>query len=1109
MRDDKRVNEGFRAALERLLADERRTSLRGALTVVLCAALAAFSMLIMAGAALRGWRFFPLFSFVFFWAAVAAATAAASFKQFVPARTERRLANRLDHRFGGGNLIAAALEFSNEGERTRAYSPYLLGATVSRAAARLGGIDSRALFAEAGRPGWLAAGILAGALVAAQISLLGGDAGSIVGYLADPDRSFRSAHAYNLVVVSGDRFVLPGEDVSLEALNFGGSRGAASLFVSAVPGVWKKIDVKGETALEGGMALTVYRHAVKDVREDFAYAFSAGGARTGDYRVRVIHRPVVNRLRAVVKPPAYTRASPDTIEPLAGKIAALGGARVELEGETSAPVREGWIRFLSGRRVPLEPGGAGVRGAFTVAADDTFVVEVVDSLGFANDHAVKYAVAMLEDRAPGVEILAPEDGAQLPRTLEAEIFYRAADDYGLARAELHYMRDGKDEAFREVPLVLPAARPLVEIDGRVPWSLADENVFPGDKILYYLQVTDNNTATGPASARTETRRLLVPSISEIYARISEDGERRREDLEGLLDKGREIRARIKNLSDELKAEGDLDWSRRRESGEILEKQRELGDTMREIAGQIDRSLETMEKNRAASQEVGEKVEEIRKLLERIENEDLRRAIENLQNLMSEMSSKDLVPAMEEIEMDADKLLENMDRTIELLKRVIAEEKMDELVRRMDEMLEEQTALRDSTPRGDTDELSKRQSELGKEAENYEDRLSKFAEEQESDSSLAAELEKALEEMERSKLNEQMDRAADELSGGERDDAQRTQQSAIDEMLNLYTRMSSCQMSMGLAMDREVSEMLARSTRELVETSKLQEKIIPKVAGAGRAAPEDLVREELVVKTAVDKIARSLSETARRTMVLSPAVFASLGAAQREINAALSAMEEERMADAAEASARSYRRLNLAAVELLRANVSSGGSSSGARQRMQQLMQRQMSLQQELQRLLERGRAGQWSTEERAHMARLAGEQRKMKELVEQIGAESQGTNELMGKLDDIAGAMEQIAKDLEEGRLDRDIIDRQERIFTRLLDSQRSMRERDYKKERTSTTAGAVAPLAPGTREGRSDDREVLLRTIRRAMQEKGPAEYEDLLRLYFRALSEKAREGQ
>ena len=128
----------------------------------------------------------------------------------------------------------------------------------------------------------------------------------------------------------------------------------------------------------------------------------------------------------------------------------------------------------------------------------------------------------------------------------------------------------------------------------------------------------------------------MPSISEIYARIREEESRRSEDLAGVLDKGRDIRERLKKLSDELKAEGNLDWSRRRESGEILEKQKEIQSKMREITGEIDKSLETIEKNRAASQEVGRKLEEIKKLLTQIENEDLRAAIEKLQKLMGDV-----------------------------------------------------------------------------------------------------------------------------------------------------------------------------------------------------------------------------------------------------------------------------------------------------------------------------------------------------------------------------------------------------------------------------------------------------------------------------------------
>jgi hypothetical protein len=76
-----------------------------------------------------------------------------------------------------------------------------------------------------------------------------------------------------------------------------------------------------------------------------------------------------------------------------------------------------------------------------------------------------------------------------------------------------------------------------------------------------------------------------------------------------------------------------------------------------------------------------------------------------------------------------------------------------------------------------------------------------------------------------------------------------------------------------------------------------------------------------------------------------------------------------------------------------------------------------------------------------------------------------------------------------------------------MLESQRSLRERDYKKERKSTTAGDVKALPPDAWRKEIGNEDVLLKMIQRAMQEKGPAEYEELIRLYFRALSEKARE--
>jgi hypothetical protein len=98
--------------------------------------------------------------------------------------------------------------------------------------------------------------------------------------------------------------------------------------------------------------------------------------------------------------------------------------------------------------------------------------------------------------------------------------------------------------------------------------------------------------------------------------------------------------------------------------------------------------------------------------------------------------------------------------------------------------------------------------------------------------------------------------------------------------------------------------------------------------------------------------------------------------------------------------------------------------------------------------------------------------------------------------------MEAVTRSLEDGALDENVVNREQRILSRLLDAQRSINTRDYEKERRSVTAEDVfsksldvhakKPLTQSLRE-----------EIRRAMQLKAPGEFEDLIKLYFRALAE------
>ena len=106
--------------------------------------------------------------------------------------------------------------------------------------------------------------------------------------------------------------------------------------------------------------------------------------------------------------------------------------------------------------------------------------------------------------------------------------------------------------------------------------------------------------------------------------------------------------------------------------------------------------------------------------------------------------------------------------------------------------------------------------------------------------------------------------------------------------------------------------------------------------------------------------------------------------------------------------------------------------------------------------------------------------------------------------DRIIDEMEEVIRDIEGGTLDENTLQKEERILSRLLDAQRSIHSRDYEKKRTSETAAEMYSDARGVPESRPQS-QMLREEIRRAMALKAPGEFEDLIRLYFRALAEEA----
>ena len=147
---------------------------------------------------------------------------------------------------------------------------------------------------------------------------------------------------------------------------------------------------------------------------------------------------------------------------------------------------------------------------------------------------------------------------------------------------------------------------------------------------------------------------------------------------------------------------------------------------------------------------------------------------------------------------------------------------------------------------------------------------------------------------------------------------------------------------------------------------------------------------------------------------------------------------------------------------------------------------------------------QLSLSEQAAMQRLAAEQGAVRKSLGELEKEFGGSSEILGRLDDLGEEMGKVVDDLERLRVDQSTIDRQKKILSRLLDAEKSIRKRDYSKKRRAEIGEDVSRPSP---EGLPPDffqpGQMAKDDLSRFLEEAYPKEYEQLIKEYFKALSE------
>jgi hypothetical protein len=158
-------------------------------------------------------------------------------------------------------------------------------------------------------------------------------------------------------------------------------------------------------------------------------------------------------------------------------------------------------------------------GEFTVPTNgmNGFSIQMLDTENMESRDSAVYRVEILPDKVPSVRITYPDRKEELvTRYATMLIGLAAQDDFGIAKARLHYKIDSVDNgAEKTVELDLEGQKPT-QLARRFPWKIGEfmPLLVEGSTIEYWLELEDINDTTGPGIGKTEHQLAKVVSQTE-------------------------------------------------------------------------------------------------------------------------------------------------------------------------------------------------------------------------------------------------------------------------------------------------------------------------------------------------------------------------------------------------------------------------------------------------------------------------------------------------------------------------------------------------------------------------------------------------------------------
>ncbi len=907
------------------------------------------------------------------------------------------------------------------------------------------------------------------------------------------------------------------------------------------------------------------------------------------FNISVLDHPIVRSLMVTIEQPNYTRIKPVVLPDNIGDISGVAGTRGVFRVVASKPLEKAEILFApsdtsheshrSYVSYVLSVEDSIATGSVTFMKSGSYHIALLDRDSVQSEHPIEYNVFISQDQPPEIVLLQPSGNSDLPNDMRLDMLAHIHDDFGFRGVRLgyrlsksKYVRPDSTYTWLTVPL---SNYNTQDLDVPYIWNLTPMAIGPEDEVSYVLEVTDNDAVTGPNSARTPEYTVRVPSVEEIFKQADQQANKSEQNMNEIKQDAEELQKKVDAAVDEMKqlkpsdlARQSQSFSKQKDMQQMLDRQNQLNDRVNQVAKDLQEMTKSLDQQKALSPETMKEYQDLQNLFKQIDSPELKKAMEQLQQAMQKnVDPQKLAQAMKNMKLNEEQFRKSIERTENILRKIQAEQKVDELMKSANELAKQEQKSDDDAHQKMDQGKQMTPEERAAEARRQQDAQKELDRMRDEMKSVAKEMQKLPEQMQAPEqmkaaaqaladpsTDQEMQQASQDMQQGNMQQGAQQSQSASKQMSKAEQKLAALKRQMSENERQRTMRQMKQIQDQLNQLSKAEEQLKnqAKDAQPNSSVFRQMADQQSEKKDELGKTASQAMQLAQKSTEITPEMGREMGKAFAEMQKAEDAMTDRNQPSSQQNAQSAMSSLNKAsnafqkALQQLAQNGQQGSSGSGGEgqdgqsgsgssgdngdmpgssgqpggalqqfiSQINQMAQQQQQLNDQMQGMMAGKGGGGEAREkelmrEQSMMGKLEAQQQAVKKSLEQMADEQRqaqtGLHQSADELRKIADEMQKSIGDMKSSGITPSTLQRQERILSRLLDAERSVHERDKDQERESTPGQDIVRPSPRAIDITSPQaQKELQQEISNAKETGYTPDYNALIRKYFESLEKK-----